>query len=347
MTLTKAFAAMSAKGELEPYAFERRELRSDDVGFRIDFTGICHTDIHQAREEWGEANFPMVPGHEFVGTVTSVGSDVSRFKIGDRIGVGVFIDSCRKCANCLNGLQQYCLNGYTDTYNGYERNSEQIAFGGYSNYFVIPESYAYRLPANLDMAAMAPLLCAGITTYSPLKKWKVGPGSNVAVAGLGGLGHMAVKFAVALGANVTVLSHSDSKESDARAFGATDFIDTGKTDWHLGYQKRFDLILNTVSAHLDLEPYLSTLATDGSLIVIGVPSEPFNISAGSLLDGRRSVSGSLIGGIPETQEMLDFCGTNNIVSEVEVISADYINKAYDRTVASDVRYRFVIDCSTF
>jgi alcohol dehydrogenase (NADP+) len=197
------------------------------------------------------------------------------------------------------------------------------------------------------MAAMAPLLCAGITTYSPLKKWKVGPGSNVAVAGMGGLGHMAVKFAVALGAKVTVLSHSDSKESDARAFGATDFIDTGKTDWHLGYQKRFDLILNTVSAHLDLEPYLSTLATDGSLIVIGVPSEPFNISAGSLLDGRRSVSGSLIGGIPETQEMLDFCGANNIVSEVEVISADYINKAYDRTVASDVRYRFVIDCSTF
>ena len=210
MTLTKAFAAMSAKGKLESYAFERRELRSEDVGFRIDFTGICHTDIHQVREEWGEALFPMVPGHEFVGTVTSVGSGVSRFKTGDRIGVGVFIDSCRKCANCLKGLQQYCLAGYTDTYNGYERDTEQIAFGGYSNYFVIPQSYAYKLPANLDMAAMAPLLCAGITTYSPLKKWKVGPGSNVAVAGLGGLGHMAVKFAVALGAKVTVLSHSDA-----------------------------------------------------------------------------------------------------------------------------------------
>ncbi len=347
MALTKAFAAISARGKLEPYEFERRELKSDDVGFRIDFTGICHTDIHQVREEWGEAIFPMVPGHEFVGTVTSVGNSVSRFKSGDRIGVGVFIDSCRMCVNCLNGLQQYCLAGYTDTYNGYERNTKQIAFGGYSNYFVIPENYAYTLPTNLNMAAMAPLLCAGITTYSPLKKWKVGPESSVAVAGLGGLGHMGVKFAAALGAKVTVLSHSDSKESDARAFGATDFIDTRKTDWHLGYQKRFNLILNTVSAQIDLEPYLSTLSTDGSLVVIGVPGAPFTISAGSLLDGRRSVAGSLIGGIPETQEMLDFCGANNIFSEVEIISADYINKAYDRTVASDVRYRFVIDCSTF
>jgi uncharacterized zinc-type alcohol dehydrogenase-like protein len=203
------------------------------------------------------------------------------------------------------------------------------------------------LPENLDMAAMAPLLCAGITLYSPIKKWKVGPGSSVAVAGLGGLGHMGVKFAAALGAKVTVLSHSDSKESDARAFGATNFINTSKADWHLGYRKSFDLILNTVSAQIDLEPYLSTLATDGSLVVIGLPGAPYSVSAGSLLDGRRSVSGSMIGGIPETQEMLDFCGAKNIVSEVEVISADYINKAYERTIASDVKYRFVIDCSTF
>jgi alcohol dehydrogenase (NADP+) len=347
MTSTKGFAAQSAKGDLGPYTFERRELRSDDVGFRIDFAGICHSDIHQVREEWGEAIFPMVPGHEIVGTVTSIGKGVTRFKTGDRIGVGVFIDSCRNCKNCLNGLQQYCLEGMTGTYNGYERNTKQIAFGGYSNYFVIPESYAYRLPENLDMAAMAPLLCAGITLYSPLKNWKVGPESSVAVAGLGGLGHMGVKFAAALGAKVTVLSHSDSKENDAKAFGATDFVNTSKTDWHLGYRKKFDLILNTVSAQIDLEPYLSTLATDGSLIVIGLPGAPYSVSAGSLLDGRRSVAGSGIGGIPETQEMLDFCGAKNIVSEVEVIDADYINEAYERTTSSDVRYRFVIDCSTF
>ena len=347
MTSTKGFAAQSAKGDLGPYTFERRELRSDDVGFRIHFAGICHSDIHQVREEWGEAIFPMVPGHEIVGTVTSIGKGVTRFKTGDRIGVGVFIDSCRNCKNCLNGLQQYCLEGMTGTYNGYERNTKQIAFGGYSNYFVIPESYAYRLPENLDMAAMAPLLCAGITLYSPLKNWKVGPESSVAVAGLGGLGHMGVKFAAALGAKVTVLSHSDSKENDAKAFGATDFVNTSKTDWHLGYRKKFDLILNTVSAQIDLEPYLSTLATDGSLIVIGLPGAPYSVSAGSLLDGRRSVAGSGIGGIPETQEMLDFCGAKNIVSEVEVIDADYINEAYERTTSSDVRYRFVIDCSTF
>ena len=347
MTSTKGYAATSAKSELEPYTFDRRDLRVDDVGFRIDYSGICHSDIHQVREEWGEAIFPMVPGHEIVGTVTSVGANVTRFKIGDRIGVGVFIDSCRKCKNCLNGLQQYCLEGMTGTYNGYERDTKQIAFGGYSNYFVIPESYAYRLPENLDMAAMAPLLCAGITLYSPLKKWKVGLGSSVAVAGLGGLGHMGVKFAAALGAKVTVLSHSDSKENDARSFGASDFINTSKKDWHLGYRKHFNLILNTVSAQIDLEPYLSTLATDGSLVVIGLPGAPYSVSAGSLLDGRRSVAGSMIGGVPETQEMLDFCGDKNIVSEVEVISADYINKAYERTIASDVRYRFVIDCSTF
>ena len=347
MTSTKGFAAQSAKGDLGPYTFERRELRSDDVGFRIDFAGICHSDIHQVREEWGEAIFPMVPGHEIVGTVTSIGKGVTRFKTGDRIGVGVFIDSCRNCKNCLNGLQQYCLEGMTGTYNGYERNTKQIAFGGYSNYFVIPESYAYRLPENLDMAAMAPLLCAGITLYSPLKNWKVGPESSVAVAGLGGLGHMGVKFAAALGAKVTVLSHSDSKENDAKAFGATDFVNTSKTDWHLGYRKKFDLILNTVSAQIDLEPYLSNLATDGSLVVIGLPGAPYSVSAGSLLDGRRSVAGSMIGGIPETQEMLDFCGAKNIVSEVEVIDADYINEAYERTTSSDVRYRFVIDCSTF
>ena len=347
MTSTKGFAAQSAKGDLGPYTFERRELRSDDVGFRIHFAGICHSDIHQVREEWGEAIFPMVPGHEIVGTVTSIGKGVTRFKTGDRIGVGVFIDSCRNCKNCLNGLQQYCLEGMTGTYNGYERNTKQIAFGGYSNYFVIPESYAYRLPENLDMAAMAPLLCAGITLYSPLKNWKVGPESSVAVAGLGGLGHMGVKFAAALGAKVTVLSHSDSKENDAKAFGATDFVNTSKTDWHLGYRKKFDLILNTVSAQIDLEPYLSTLATDGSLVVIGLPGAPYSVSAGSLLDGRRSVAGSGIGGIPETQEMLDFCGAKNIVSEVEVIDADYINEAYERTTSSDVRYRFVIDCSTF
>jgi len=347
MTKTRGYAALAARADLTPFEFERRALRDTDIGFTIDFAGICHSDIHQVREEWGPALFPMVPGHEIVGTVTGVGSKVTSFKVGDSIGVGVFIDSCRKCANCLKGLQQYCLEGMTGTYNGYERNSQTIAFGGYSNYFVIEEGYAVKVPSNLDPAGVAPLLCAGITLYSPIKHWKVGPTSKVAVMGLGGLGHMGVKFAAALGAEVTVFSHSAHKEADAKAMGATQFVVTKGDDWHKPLRKNFDLILNTVSADLDLDPYLSTLATDGTLVIIGLPGKPYAINAGTMLDGRRSIAGSMIGGMPELQEMLDFCGAKNIVSDVEVIKADYINQAYERTVASDVKYRFVIDASSF
>jgi uncharacterized zinc-type alcohol dehydrogenase-like protein len=344
---TKGYAVLEAKADLVPFEFERRALAPNDVGFEIHYSGICHSDIHQAREEWGAALFPMVPGHEIVGIVTAIGAKVSKFSVGDRIGVGVFIDSCRQCENCNRGLQQYCLEGMTGTYNGYERNSQQIAFGGYSNYFVIDENYAVKVPNNLDLSAVAPLLCAGITLYSPLRHWQAQPGKRVAVMGLGGLGHMGVKFAAALRAEVTVLSHSKAKQNDAKRMGASAFVDTRSPDWHKGLQKSFDLILNTVSADLDLEPYLSTLKTDGTLVVIGLPGKPYSVNAGTLLNGRRSIAGSMIGGMPELQEMLDFCGEHNIVSDVEVINADYINKAYERTVASDVRYRFVIDAKSF
>ena len=344
---TRGYAALSAKSNLVPFEFERRELGSHDVGFAIEYAGICHSDIHQVREEWGPALFPMVPGHEIVGTVTSVGATVKKFRVGDRIGVGVFIDSCRKCSNCTRGLQQYCLEGMTGTYNGYERNTQTIAYGGYSNNFVIDENYAVTVPTNLEMSGVAPLLCAGITLYSPIRHWKVGPGSKVAVMGLGGLGHMGVKFAAALGAEVTVYSHSSHKEADARNMGATDFVVTKGNEWHKPLRKKFDLILNTVSADMDLDPYLSTLATDGTLVIIGLPGKPYAINAGSMLDGRRSIAGSMIGGMPELQEMLNFCGEKNLLSDVEVIEADYINEAYERTVASDVKYRFVIDAKTF
>lgn len=295
----------------------------------------------------GDPLSTMVPGHEIVGVVTEIGSTVRKFKIGDRIGVGVFIDSCRKCRNCNAGLEQYCSEGMTGTYNGYERDRKTIAFGGYSNYFVINERYAVTVPNNLDPAGVAPLLCAGITLYSPIRYWKVGKGTRVAVMGLGGLGHMGVKFAAALGAEVTVLSHSPSKERDAIGMGAARFIHTDGDDWNKSLKKSFDLVLNTVSAELDLEPYLQLLDTNGTLVVIGLPGKPYAVSAGTLLDGRRSVAGSMIGGMPELQEMLDFCGEKGIVSDVEVISAEYINEAYSRTVASDVKYRFVIDGKSF
>lgn len=345
--LTRGYAAKSAKAPLEPFEFERREIRANDVAFDISFAGICHSDIHQAREEWGDALFPMVPGHEIVGIVTAVGSEVSRFSIGERIGVGVFIDSCRNCGNCKRGLQQYCYEGMTGTYNGYERDKKTIAFGGYSNKFVIDQDYAIKISDSLSFEGVAPLLCAGITLYSPIKHWKVGPGSRVAVMGLGGLGHMGVKFAAALGAEVTVLSHSPSKEADARKMGASQFVVTKEKDWQLPFSKEFDLVLNTVSADLDLDPYLQLLDTDGTLVVIGLPGKPYAVNAGTLLNGRRSIAGSMIGGIPEIQEMIDFCAEKNIVSDVEVIQADYINTAYERTVASNVKYRFVIDAKTF
>ncbi len=343
----RGYAALEAKTELKPWEFDRRELGANDVALDIKFSGICHSDIHQVREEWGPAIFPMVPGHEIAGVVTHVGPSVSKFKIGDRIGVGVFVDSCRKCPPCLKGLQQYCIEGMTGTYNQLERDGKTPAMGGYSNVMVINEDYAVSIPDNLPLDGVAPLLCAGITLYSPIKHWNTGPGKKVAVMGLGGLGHMGVKFAVALGADVTVFSHSPAKEADAKSMGAHHFVSTKEEDFSKKYRKHFDLILNTVSAELDINTYLEMLNVDGTLVVIGLPGKPYAVEVGALLPARRSLSGSMIGGIPEMQEMLNFCGKHNIVSDIEVIKADYINVAYERTVASDVKYRFVIDGTTF
>jgi uncharacterized zinc-type alcohol dehydrogenase-like protein len=288
----------------------------------------------------------MVPGHEIAGVVSAIGSSVTKFAVGDLIGVGVFIDSCRQCASCKQGLEQYCENGMTPTYNGFERDGVTPTMGGYCDGYVVDENYAVKIPTGLDLAAVAPLLCAGITLYSPLKHWNAGPGKQVAVMGLGGLGHMGVKFAHALGAEVTVLSHSPSKEADARSLGADHFVVTSDRAQLQSVKRKFDLILNTVSAEHDINDYLGLLATDGTLVVIGLPGVPFAVQANSLLTGRRSMAGSMIGGVAETQEMLDFCGANNIVSEIELIAADYVNTAYERTVKSDVRFRFVIDIAT-
>lgn len=342
----RGLAALSKNGPLTPFTFTRRELRPNDIAIDIKFAGICHSDIHQVKEEWGGALFPMVPGHEISGVVSAVGSAVTKFAVGDLAGVGVFIDSCRDCTNCAKGLEQYCENGMTPTYNGFERDGVTPTMGGYSDGYVVDENYAVRIPRNLDLAAVAPLLCAGITVYSPLKHWRTGPGKRVAIMGLGGLGHMGVKFAHALGAEVTVLSHSPVKESDARNLGADHFVVTTDPDHLKTVKRNFDLILDTVSAEHDINQYLSLLATDGTLVVIGLPGVPFALQAGSLLSGRRSMAGSMIGGIAETQEMLDFCGEKEIVSEIELIAADYVNKAYERTVKSDVRFRFVIDIAT-
>ena len=341
------YAVQSAKAELQPYDFKRRDLLPDDVALDILFAGICHSDIHQAREEWGPAIFPMVPGHEIVGRVTAVGSNVNKFKTGELIGVGVFVDSCRKCTSCAAGLEQYCVEGMTGTYNTLERDGVTVAMGGYSDKFVINQNYAVHVPENLDLPGVAPLMCAGITLYSPLKNWKAGPGKKVGIIGLGGLGHMGVKFAVAMGAQTTVFSHSPAKEKDAKAMGAHHFVSTKEIGNLNKLEKQYDLLLNTVSADLDLEPYLQMLKLDGTLVVIGLPGKPYSINAGTLLGQRRALAGSMIGGIAQLQEMLDFCGKNQIVSDVEVIQADYINAAYDRTVSSDVKYRFVIDAKSF
>lgn len=343
----KGLAALKAGGPLELFQFERRALGANDVAFKITHAGICHSDIHQVREEWGPSIFPMVPGHEIVGIVSEIGSSVSKFKVGDRIGVGVFIDSCRKCPSCKAGMQQYCDEGMTGTYNGYERDGKTIAFGGYCDGFVIDQDYAVTIPSNLDMAGVAPLLCAGITLYSPIKHFKVGPGMKVAVMGLGGLGHMGVKFAAAMGAEVTVLSHSANKREDALSMGAKEFLVIKDNEDLKPLARRFDLVLNTVSALIDINAYLGILKIDGTLVVIGLPDGPYSVKAGALLDGRKSLTGSMIGGMVELQEMLDFAGEHNIVSDVELVNADYVEKAYERTVASDVKYRFVIDASTF
>jgi uncharacterized zinc-type alcohol dehydrogenase-like protein len=339
MNQVRGLAAMS-KGA--PFV----ALGSHDVLIDIAYAGICHSDIHQVREEWGPAIFPMVPGHEIAGVVREVGAAVSKFSVGDHIGVGVFIDSCRQCKPCKDGLEQYCDQGMTGTYNTLERDGVTVAMGGYSNKFVVDEKYAVKIAPSLPLDGVAPLLCAGITLYSPLKHWNVAKGSRVAIMGLGGLGHMGVKFAHALGAHVTVLSHSANKEADARAMGADDFVVVKSPDDLKPLSRSFDLILNTVSAQIDINIYIATLKIDGTLVVIGLPGAPYPVHVGSLLNGRKSLAGSMIGGIAEMQEMIDFCATHSIVSDIEVINADYVDTAYERTVASDVKYRFVIDATT-
>jgi len=343
---SRGLAAITPNALLTPFEFERRELGAQDVALDIAFAGICHSDIHQVRQEWGPAIFPMVPGHEIAGVVTAVGQAVTKFAVGDRIGVGVFIDSCRVCSSCTQGLQQYCVEGMTGTYNTLERDGTSVAYGGYADSFVINQDYAVHIPANLSLAGTAPLLCAGITLYSPLRTWGAGPGMKVGVMGLGGLGHMGVKFAHAMGAEVTVFSHSPDKESDAMAMGADHFVVTKDLSILKPLYKSFDLILNTVSADLDINVYLDLLTLDGTLVVIGLPGKPYEVNVGALLNGRRRIAGSMIGGIAEMQEMLDFCSEHSIESAVEVIPADYANTAYERTVASDVKYRFVIDAAT-
>lgn len=344
---SRGYAALSAKSPLVSYEFERRELGEHDVALKIAYAGICHSDIHQVAEEWGPSTFPMVPGHEIAGIVTTVGSKVTKFLVGDRIGVGVFVDSCRTCESCLKGLQQYCLEGMTATYNGKERDGKTVTMGGYADSFVVNEDYAVRVPDNLPLEGVAPLLCAGITLYSPIKHWNVKKGMKVAVMGLGGLGHMGVKFAVAMGAQVTVISHSPGKEPDAMAMGAHYFVSSADPTKLKALDKSFDLILNTVSAELVINDYLNLLKLDGTLVVIGLPGSPYELHAGTLLNGRRSITGSMIGGIDQMQEMLDFCSMHLIISDTEIINASYINEAYKRTIASDVKYRFVIDASTF
>lgn len=346
MTSAKGYAALTAKAPLTPFTFERRDPQDHDVAIDIQFCGICHSDLHQARDEWGGSTFPMVPGHEIAGTVTKVGSRVTRFKVGDAVGVGCLVDSCRHCAHCEKGLEQYCLEGATGTYNSRERQSKAPTQGGYSDKIVVDENYVLKIPQGMPLDAAAPLLCAGITLYSPLLHWKAGPGKKVAIVGLGGLGHMGVKIAHALGAEVTVLSQSDRKREDAKRLGADHFFATSNPETFQKLAGTFDLIINTVSADIDWNAYLGLVKLDGSMVVVGVPEKSNSVHSFSLIMGRRSLAGSGIGGIQETQEMLDFCGKNGIVSDIEVIPMNQVNEAYERVLRSDVRYRFVIDMAT-
>lgn len=341
----KGYAAAAAKAPLQPYSFKRREPQEHDVAIDIKYCGICHSDIHQARDEWGGAVFPMVPGHEIAGVVTAAGSKVTKFKVGDKVGVGCFVDSCRHCEQCKGGLEQYCAVGALWTYNTKDKDGN-LVFGGYSDKIVVDENYVLRIPENLPLDASAPLLCAGITLYSPLKHWHAGPGRKVAIIGLGGLGHMGVKIAHAMGAEVTVLSQSLRKQADSKRLGADHFYATldPKTFEHLA--RSFDLIINTVGSDIDLNQYLNLLKIDGTLVIVGLPDKPSSIEAFSLVLGRRSLAGSAIGGIAETQEMLDFCGKHNIVSDIEVTPIQKVNEAYERVLKSDVRYRFVIDMAS-
>lgn len=342
-----AYATHSPTDALAPYTFARRAPRADDVVIDILYCGVCHSDIHNARNDWGNARYPMVPGHEIIGRVASVGAAVTAFKPGDHVGVGCMVDSCRHCAQCAEGLEQYCAEGSTYTYNGTDRHDRQPTHGGYSEKIVVSERFVLRLPAGIDLAGAAPLLCAGITTWSPLRHWRVGPGSKVAIVGLGGLGHMGLKLAKALGAELTLLTRSPGKEADARRLGADRIVVSTDAAQMAAVRGHFDLIIDTVPYVHDLNPYLPTLAIDGTLVLVGYLGglDPL-LNSAPLVMGRRSVAGSLIGGIPETQEMLDFCGAHGIASDVEVIRMQEINAAYERMLKSDVKYRFVIDMAS-
>lgn len=345
MSTVKARAIYGPDKTFQKTEITRRELDTHDVLIEIKFAGICHSDIHTAHGEWGPVNYPLVPGHEIAGIVTEVGAGVTKYKVGDRVGVGCMVDSCGECENCQQGEEQYCLKGNVPTYAGVDKYGEPTQ-GGYSTHIVVVEDFVLRIPDNIELDAAAPLLCAGITTFSPLNHWGAGPGKKVAVVGLGGLGHMAVKIAHAMGAEVTVLSQSLKKKEDGLQFGAKDYYATSDPETFEKLAESFDLIINTVSAQLDLDAYLGLLALDGTLVNVGAPAEPLSLRAINLIGRRRSFAGSLIGGIRETQEMLDFCAANNIAPSIEVISADRIDEAYERVLASDVKYRFVIDIST-
>ncbi len=346
MIQAKGYAAHDNHSDLQPWDFERREVGAHDVQYEILFCGVCHSDLHQVRNDWGNAKYPMVPGHEIVGRVVKVGDSVSKFKVGDLVGTGCLVDSCQKCENCNEGYEQFCKTGASATYNSFEQDKKTPTQGGYSNTIVVHEDFTLRIPKNLDLAAVAPLLCAGITTYSPLRHWKVGKGHKLAVLGLGGLGHMAVKFGVAFGADVTVLSTSPEKEKDAMKLGAHHFINTKDEEQVNDAKGAFDFILDTVSAPHDLNMYMKMLRVNGTHICVGIPTEGYNLSPMSIISGRKSLAGSSIGGLPETQEMLDFCGEHNIVSDIEMIDMKNIEKAFKRMQAGDVRYRFVIDMAT-
>ena len=341
----KAIAATAPDAPLERTTIERRDVGEHEVLIHTKFAGICHSDIHTVRSEWGQITYPIVVGHEIAGVVAEVGSGVTKYKVGDHVGVGCFVDSCRECENYAKGLDNYCLKGNIGTYNAIGRDGLPTA-GGYSTHIVVDENYVLRIPENLPLDAAAPLLCAGITTYSPLAHWGAGPGSKVAVIGLGGLGHMAVKIADAMGCEVSVLSQSLKKKEDGERLGADHYYATSDESTFEDLKGSFDLILNTVSANLDLGQYLSLLKTDGVFVELGAPEHPMEVPAFAFIPQRRTLAGSMIGSIQETQDMLDFCGTHDLGAEVEVISADQVNEAYERVVNSDVRYRFVIDTAT-
>lgn len=350
MLKTPAYAVQDARSPLAPFTIDRREPGPEEVLIDILYCGVCHSDIHQARDEWGGSNFPMVPGHEIVGRVAKAGAGVSRFKVGDNVGVGVFVDSCRSCANCRSGEEQFCEFGMSGTYNSFERNPDDHRFdrsrpthGGYSTRITVDQAYVLRIPEAIPLDRAAPLLCAGITTWSPLKHFGVKAGDKVAVVGLGGLGHMGVKLAVALGADVTVLSTSESKRADALALGARGFAATRDGTAFKELAQQFDYILDTVSAEHDYNAYLDLLKLDGTMVLLGIPEAPQAVSAGTLIRRRRRLAGSMIGGIAETQAMLDFCAENGVASDIELIGIEQVNEAYERMLKADVRYRFVID----